>query len=168
MRLFISVNLSEKMKKELSSVILDMKRSGAKANYTIPENMHLTLAFIGETDRINDILEALDELTFSAFKIRLNGFGHFGSLYWVGLEEQPDLYMLVKKIRGRLDAHNIPYDRKAFKAHITVARRVESVRPVRVMNPNASMEVRSFSLMKSERIRGRMKYTELAVWDAEH
>lgn len=166
MRLFIAIRLTRKMKDALSSVIFDMKKSGAKGNYTIPENMHITLAFIGETNRLHEIEEALDEVEFSQFDLKLDGFGCFGNLYWVGLFEQPALDHLVKDVRRALDEHEIPYDRKKFKAHITVARKVEARYPIKVQVPKTGMEVTGISLMKSERIDGRMKYTEIAGWDA--
>ena len=166
MRLFIAITLTKKMKDALGRVIFDMKRSGARGNYTIPDNLHITLAFIGETNRVQDIEEALDEVDFSPFDLKLDGFGSFGNLYWVGLSDQPKLVSLVKSVRTALDSADIPYDRKKFKAHITVARKVEATYPIKVSVPDADLEVTCFSLMKSERIDGRMKYTEIAAWDA--
>ena len=165
MRLFIAIRLTKKMKEALSHVIFDMKRSGARGNYTPPDNLHITLAFIGETNRVQDIEEALDEVEFSSFRLMLDGFGSFGNLYWVGLADQPELENLVKAVRNSLDAYGISYDRKKFKAHITVARKVETSYPIKVAAPNACMEVTGFSLMKSERIEGRMRYTEIAAWN---
>ncbi|MCF0230035.1 MAG: RNA 2',3'-cyclic phosphodiesterase [Parasporobacterium sp.] len=165
MRLFTAIRLTKKMKEALGSAIFDMKRSGAGGNYTVPDNLHITLAFIGETNRVQDIEDALDEVEFSPFDLKLEGFGSFGDLYWVGLADQPMLDSLVKGVRRALDAHEIPYDRKKFKAHITIARKVQTNHPIRVTVPNAGMEVTGFSLMKSERINGQMKYTEIAAWD---
>ena len=47
MRVFIAIILTEKMKYALGNVIHDMKKSGSRGNFTIPDNMHITLAFIG-------------------------------------------------------------------------------------------------------------------------
>lgn len=165
MRVFIAINLTENMKHALGCVIRDMKKSGARGNYTLQENLHLTLAFIGEVADVAETLEALDEVEISTFPLKLDGFGCFGELYWVGLEEQAVLAQLVKDIRRTLDSHGIAYDKKKFKAHITVARRVQAQYPIRVRIPEQAMEVTGFSLMKSERVNGRMKYTELACWE---
>ena len=150
MRVFLSIRLTQKMRNALENVIRDMKRSGAKGNYSLPCNMHITLAFLGEVPGVEGI----------------EGFGHFGELYWVGLAEQPLLEQLVKNIRRVLDDNGIAYDRKKFRAHITVARRVQAAYPIRVRIPRESMEVTAFSLMKSERINGKIKYTEIACWEA--
>lgn len=167
MRLFIAICLSDPVKDAVGRVINDMKRSGARGKYTVPENMHLTLAFIGETDRIRDIEEALDDVEFEPFELALSGFGHFGNLYWVGLDRQPALTLLAREIRKALDDYGIPFDRKPFKAHITAARRVESHQPIRVRIPDASMQVTAFSLMRSQRVKNRMVYTEMERWEAK-
>ena len=166
MRVFLSIRLTQKMRNALENVIRDMKRSGAKGNYSLPCNMHITLAFLGEVPGVEGIEEALDEVEFQPFELKMEGFGHFGELYWVGLAEQPLLEQLVKNIRRVLDDNGIAYDRKKFRAHITVARRVQAAYPIRVRIPGESMEVTAFSLMKSERINGKIKYTEIACWEA--
>ena len=48
MRLFIAVQLSEDMRDEICRVQGDLQRMGVRGNYTLRENLHLTLAFIGE------------------------------------------------------------------------------------------------------------------------
>ena len=50
MRLFIAVELSDEMKKAAASALHDYKKSGARGNFVPLQNLHLTLAFIGETD----------------------------------------------------------------------------------------------------------------------
>ena len=62
--------------------------------------------------------------------------------------------------------NGIAQAREKFRAHVTVARRVQAAYPIRVRIPRESMEVTAFSLMKSERINGKIKYTEIACWEA--
>ncbi len=166
MRVFIAIALSDQIRETMGHVIRDMKKSGARANYTPLENMHLTLAFIGETEDLKEIEEALDQVSFQPFCVTTEGFGHFGSLYWVGLEDQPALQDLVRSVRKALSDAGIAFDRKFFKAHITLARRLESRQALKVRIPRLTMKVDSFSLMRSDRIKGRMKYRELTSWEA--
>ena len=48
MRLFIALQLSEEMKKTLVACMHDLKKQGVEGNYVSAQNLHVTLAFIGE------------------------------------------------------------------------------------------------------------------------
>lgn len=48
MRLFVAIQLSDDMKDSIEGVQDEFYDQGVKGNYTIRENMHLTLVFIGE------------------------------------------------------------------------------------------------------------------------
>ena len=49
MRLFIAIRLSDEMKSSLLDTMHAFKKSGVKGSYVPGQNLHLTLAFIGET-----------------------------------------------------------------------------------------------------------------------
>ena len=48
MRLFIAIQLSDEMKKALVACMHDLKKQGVEGNYVPAQNLHMTLAFIGE------------------------------------------------------------------------------------------------------------------------
>lgn len=52
MRLFTAITFDTSSKDRLSRHIAALKKSGAEGNFTRHDNLHLTLAFIGETERI--------------------------------------------------------------------------------------------------------------------
>ncbi|MCR5324507.1 MAG: hypothetical protein K6E85_14720 [Lachnospiraceae bacterium] len=58
MRLFVAIQLSDDMKDAIGSVQEEFKDQGVKGNYTSRENMHLTLAFIGEYGNPDEVLDA--------------------------------------------------------------------------------------------------------------
>ena len=60
MRLFIAINFSPSFKKAILSSAQQLRDRGVRGNFTREENLHLTLAFIGESDRVNDIRGVLD------------------------------------------------------------------------------------------------------------
>ena len=60
MRLFIAIQLSDEMKKALVACMHDLKKQGVEGNYVPAQNLHLTLAFIGEYDdptKVKNIIE---------------------------------------------------------------------------------------------------------------
>ena len=65
MRLFIAINLSDEMKNSLISAQNTMYDRGIRGNFTSEENMHLTLAFIGEYPDADLVLDALSTVSFT-------------------------------------------------------------------------------------------------------
>ena len=164
MRLFIAITLSEPMKDALESIQADMRRRHVRGSCTSRENLHLTLAFIGEYAHPDSVLDAMEAIPFSPFPLRLDGFGHFGDLWWAGLSGSEALTAYVRRLRRALADAGIPFDRKRFTPHITLIRRAvwddRHGLPAASV-PDASMEVRRISLMRSDRGRNGMIYTEL-------
>ena len=53
MRLFIAINFNDDIKEELENNIEDLKDEAKRGNFSLIDNLHLTLAFIGELDKRN-------------------------------------------------------------------------------------------------------------------
>ena len=160
MRLFVAINLSDAMKDALIDAQNALFDRGVRGNYTTAENLHLTLAFIGEYPDAQPVLDALADVAFSPFEIALDGMGCFGDLWWAGMRESPPLEALARAVRHALAAHGIPFDRKHFSPHITLLRKASGKMPG-VQIAGAAMTVEAVSLMRSDRGRSGMIYTEL-------
>ena len=166
MRLFIAVNPSEAMKAALINAQNEMYDSGIRGSFTAEENLHLTLAFIGEAPDAEPVVEALSSVSFAPFSLELEGLGSFGDLWWAGMRSSPPLEALARRIRRALAEAGIPFDRKRFSPHITLIRRARGVMPG-IGIGSASMTADAFSLMRSDRGRNGMIYTELGRFMAE-
>ncbi len=165
MRLFLAINLTDGMKDALAAAQDAMVDRGMRGNYTREENMHLTLAFIGEYPDADPVLDALTTVSFTPFEIALEGLGCFGDLWWAGLSESAPLTALVRRVRRALAENDIPFDRKRFSPHITLLRKASGKMPGIRIRP-ASMTVTAVSLMRSERGKNGMIYTELGAREA--
>ena len=165
MRLFIAINLSPEIRDALIKVQEEMFDRGVRGNFTPEANMHLTLAFIGEYPDPEPVLDALAKVDFTPFPLALDGIGSFGDLWWAGLKESAPLEAVVRRIRRALAAHDIPFDRKRFSPHITLIRKAKNKMPG-VQLPGARMTVDTLSLMRSDRGRNGMIYTELGTREA--
>jgi 2'-5' RNA ligase len=166
MRLFVAIQLNDDMTDALVGIQERMRAHGVRGNYTKPENLHLTLAFIGEHPDPEAVREALDTVNMESFRITLEGIGSFGRLWWAGIEESEALRALSRRVRRALAEHDIPFDRKKFSPHITLIRKPlcrEGSIPEGVLRvlPQASMEAEYISLMRSDRSRNGMIYTEI-------
>ena len=158
MRLFVAIDFPQELKDALASVIASLKAQGASANFTRRENMHLTLAFIGETPRVSDAVAALESVKAVPFRLALDGSGCFGDLLWVGAHRNPDMQRLAEKVRDALRGAGFNIDPKPFKPHVTVARRLVCEGKPRLDVPRVSAPVADFVLMRSDRIDGRLVY----------
>ena len=166
MRLFIAINLNEEMKDALLDIQDTMRTYGVRGKETPPENMHLTLAFIGEYDDPGYVKDIVESIEVRPFQISLKGIGAFGNLWWAGLEKSPPLDAVVRRLRRALAEAGIPFDKKRFSPHITLVRRADGVitdvtEEELAALSGVSMTVDHISLMRSDCGKHGMIYTEL-------
>ena len=166
MRLFVSINLSDEMRDALITAQDELYDRGVRGNFTSEENMHLTLAFIGEYPDAESVLDALSAVSFTPFEITLDGMGCFGDLWWAGIQDSPALAAVVRRVRRALAENGIPFDRKRFSPHITLIRKASGKMPGARIQP-VSMTVSAVSLMRSDRGKKGMIYTELGAREAQ-
>lgn len=168
MRLFLAIPLSREMKRQAKDIQADFRRQRVRGNYGPEENLHVTLAFIGEYDDPDRVLACLDSISFQPFTVTADRVGSFGSLWWMGFQPSAELERLARQIRRALAEGNIPFDRKRFQAHVTLLRKPECPdRQAVFPEPEpVTMTVRSFSLMQSTRGKNGMIYTELGFVSA--
>lgn len=166
MRLFIAIQFEEKILDALTDFQDDLRAQGVTGNYTKRENLHITLAFIGEYGNPEEVLDAMEQVDFRPIDISLDGVGSFGELFWVGLKDNPQLIGYVKRLRRALAEQEIPFDRKRFSPHITLIRKYsyKGGREIPVSKPPVGrMTATRVSLMRSERGKNGMIYTEIAA-----
>ena len=141
MRLFIAIKLNSEIRNTLTAAQQRLIRRGIRGNYT-------------------GITEVLSEVPFSPFTISLSGLGHFGNLWWIGLDDNAELLSYVNRLRKALSEAGIPFDKKKFSPHITLIRKAVGALPL-VSIPKVQMKVEHISLMRSERGTNGMIYTEI-------
>ncbi|CAK7044066.1 MAG: RNA 2',3'-cyclic phosphodiesterase [Desulfovibrio sp.] len=97
--------------------------------WTAPENLHLTLRFIGEVSLIQaeKIRVALEDVQAKSFSLHLWELGFFDrraqAILWAGLDESQDLLLLKSRVDTALAAHaNLQIPQGRFSPHITLGR----------------------------------------------
>ena len=174
MRLFIAINFNDNIKKKLQEIIEGLRKESKRGSFSRIENLHLTLAFLGEieVERVNNLKEIIDEIKSQPFRLELSHLGAFNrkgsseSIYWCGIKHNKALYMVQEKLADMLTENDFKLDDKPFKPHITLARRCVVTQSFSLNSLNStigdvSMVVNEISLMKSERINGVLTYTEI-------
>lgn len=170
MRLFIAINFNDEIKDNLCNVIQGLKSNAARGNFTRRENLHVTVVFIGETTKVDAIKGAMDSVTAETFTLGIGQLGRFSrqgsDLYWVGIEKNNTLLSIHDQLSTELRNAGFEIERRVFKPHLTIGREVAlnkdfGVKDFEKTIEPLSMQVTKISLMKSERIGGKLTYTEI-------
>jgi len=130
-RLFIAVKTEPDG--NLLSIFSSLKAALGAENikWVDPENLHLTLAFLGDTDekRIGSIHLMLEEkcFGFGVFDFTLAGTGVFKSyrdprVIWVGIRSPERLRMLYNTVAEGLKLTGFELEERNFRPHLTLGR----------------------------------------------
>ncbi len=178
-RTFIAFRLPENIISHIRMIQEKIKIYGFKVGWVKPENIHLTLKFLGEISRQNvDIVaQCMAETAkqYSPLKFSAKGFGVFPTVkrpkvLWIGLNgDTYPLIQLQKDLEDRLDSSGFPKEGRGFKAHLTLGRARAEIDPrqlVEVMEKFSGIESEHFAADKMILFRSELKpsgavYTEL-------
>ena len=133
MRLFVGVAVDDVVRREAERVMTVMRGRlrGLDARWVSPENLHLTVRFIGHVadDRAAAVRAALEQpLAVEPFDVEYGGCGRFPPrgaprVIWIGLQHGlPPLSALNAEFDRRVAPFGYPPESRPFTAHLTLAR----------------------------------------------
>jgi len=173
-RLFIAINLPEKVKNRLGSYSL--KYQELPARWTKKQNIHITLVFLGyvKEDEISEILKNTEQVVknHSSFSLTLNKIC-FGPpkktprMVWAVGEKSEELGKLRTGLENSLSNLVFKKEKRAYSPHITLARLKQwefkniepEERPEIEQNISLSFEVNSIEIMESQLKRTGAEYS---------
>ena len=163
MRLFIAILPDDPVREALAEGQDCLRRQAIKGSFPHREDLHLTLAFLGETGNVAGAKAALAKCRFFPFGLTLTGSGGcFGELWWAGVEESCPLTALAEELHQALAAEGFTLEERPFLPHITLARRLKTDRPPELTLPRRTMTVTRVSLMASEQNQNGPRYRVFA------
>lgn len=125
MRLFIALPIPKAVKQQLA----ELREPIRGVRWQDRKQMHLTLKFIGETDRerVGELQANLERIQQPSFSITLEGFGYFPQqghpkVLWAGIEENRTLLKVQKVIENRCSSLGYETESRPFHPHITIGR----------------------------------------------
>jgi 2'-5' RNA ligase len=131
-RAFIAVKLPDHVIRKLAALQMDLKNYGLKIKWTRPENIHLTLKFLGDIhpDNVEPVCWAVDASVkgFTPISLCAAAVGFFPGIrrprvLWTGISGQSDLLeKLHQAIDGGLGSLGFVKDDRRFAGHLTLGR----------------------------------------------
>jgi 2'-5' RNA ligase len=173
MRLFIAINFEETIQEEIRSVQQRLQGIG-RGQLTHRDNLHLTPAFLGEVqpDRLEDVKKAMDDTHTQPLTLCFDHLGRFkrdgGDIVYLGLAHHPALFAMQKELTLHLIGKGFHLERRSYSPHITLARKYTIEQPLdshSVLPCPITVQAQAISLMHSDRVNGRLTYTELYTAD---
>ncbi len=175
MRLFIALALSQPMVEEAVNVSEAWFPYCPRAHFTRPENLHITLRFLGMCDpgKVDRITSAMAWTAAIAepFSLRLGRPGFFRkgneSILWLGLTGDLDrLNQLHSDLDIALGNIGFPQENGPYRPHITIARAVKDADPAAMCAAVAprplGVKVGELLLMHSTRVNDELTYVPIA------
>ena len=169
MRLFIAINFDSRTKLRITAVQKQLAEY-TDGNFTRPDNIHLTLAFLGQVQpqAVHKIEKAMQSVRFSPINI---GFTHVGrftrknrDIWWIGIKRDDALFELHKELTEALAGFGFCLNEQRYTPHITLARQVKTnsyVKKETLFTGPFSTRIHSISLMHSHRVDDKLTYTEI-------
>ena len=164
MRLFVAINFNDETRSRLLSLRDELRTRAKGGNFSLANNLHLTLMFIGECGpkKLDTIKTILDTVNFDPFEVRIERLGTFShaTLWWAGLREDKPLMDLQYEVVQKLALCGFETDGRRYSPHITLGREVVTDAVPWKIEPFGEA-VTHFDLMKSERLDGKLTYTAI-------
>jgi len=136
LRLFVALPLPDGVIARLSIMCAGLPG----AEWVPPENMHITLRFIGEVEEevAAEIDYLLSGIEADAFSLQLEGLGTFGEgaktrALWVAVKPSQALAHLHAKVESAVVRAGLPSEGRKFTPHVTLAR-FHKAQPARLDN----------------------------------
>lgn len=142
---------------------------GRRARLVPQENVHLTLAFLGEVDAgVREGAESVARTVRSrAFNLTLDRLGYWArrGLLWAGPAHPPaEVADLADGLgRGLSEVCGLERERRTFRPHLTLARKAPKL-PSRTVIEPVEWPVERFVLVASELDHGGPAYSIVAEW----
>ena len=160
-RVFIAVELDAAVRAALSRAQAKLKRAGAHVSWVPEDNLHISLAFLGDVDvsTVDVLSGAINGISAARnpFQCSVENLGTFGKpssprVIWAGVGQNDALSDLQRHVSECVQEASIPLEDRPYTAHVTLGR-VRSARGksrlVDAMSPMGSV---SFGTLTVSRV----------------
>jgi 2'-5' RNA ligase len=127
MRLFVALDIDAEIRERIASFRNQMRALAPQVRWVGPETFHVTLQFLGETRKVEEIRRALEEVETESVQLAFRGAGFFPSpkaprVFWVGIESDQRLQILAESVANLTRPLGFERDSGPYTPHLTLAR----------------------------------------------
>ncbi|MGB2640384.1 MAG: RNA 2',3'-cyclic phosphodiesterase [Candidatus Acidiferrum sp.] len=185
MRLFVALEIPAAVRDNLAALLKDLRVLSAqladkRARWVRPENLHVTLKFIGEAapEKLDGIRAALAKIRSDVpVELQFQGLGFFPNaahprVLWAGVQASTNLATLAADVDGALETQGFAREGRALTPHLTLARfeppglheKLRGAIEERATLAFGSCKAREFHLIESRLKSSGAEYTSLATF----
>lgn len=178
MRCFIAIEVAEKVKTALAELQKELKGCNADIRWIKPENIHLTLKFLGNVDEklLDKIKSKLKDTCnrYNGFSLEIKGMGispdkRRPRVLWVDIRDNNSLTGLQRDIEEGMASIGFKKEDRRFSPHLTIGRfrssaGIEALYDKIQLHKDDSfglIDVKSVSLMESRLKPSGAEYTRI-------
>ena len=127
MRLFIALDIDPDIRERIAAFRDQMRVFAPDVRWVGPETFHVTLQFLGETKKLDDVSRALQDVKCAPIYLSFRGSGFFPNskaprVFWVGIEGDEHLQRLATEVADATRPLGFETDATSFMPHLTLAR----------------------------------------------
>jgi len=161
-RSFIAFDIEDAaVQKNLSKVQDMLMGTGADLKLVKPENVHVTLRFLGDitAEMVDRIHCEMEQTQFASFEVKIKGTGAFPNLrrisvVWAGIRQGAnELRGIFDQLEPRLQTLGFKPDYKGFSPHLTIARVKTGRNKIALAEQLNDLEDFEFGSIKAECLR---------------
>ena len=144
-------------------------RTKVSARWIRPENLHVTLAFIGEAnpEQLKDLSTVADAIKSALFEVRLDRLEHWRKprvLCLTPSTSDPLLGQLANNLAARLRVAGFKFENRPYLAHLTLARNVAQLTTNLRLEQTIILQPTTFVLAASTSCPAGSQYAWLKTW----
>lgn len=164
MRVFIGIKLDDITLKKINSYFNLFYSSGVRGNYTKLNNVHMTLAFLGEVseDKITLLKEIIRSIDISNLKeLKLERLSMLKDILIGDIVKSDEITYVHDELIEKLKENNFNVDEKKFSPHLTLVRKAINYDKFIGKELNLKSSVNKITLFESKRINNDLVYIDL-------
>lgn len=161
-RSFVAFDIDqETVRRNLATVQGMLVETGADLRLVKPENIHVTLRFLGDISPslVDELHREMEKIVFAPFEIEIKGLGAFPNLrhinvVWAGIHRGAnELRGIFHQLEPNLQKSGFKPDVKGFSPHLTIARVKTSRNKTELVRRIEELEDYDFGLVKARCLR---------------